>query len=348
MDIGRQLIRFILPGGYSLAIGAFYELVYEWAWKKPVHDMFSTTSSDPITTIGGALIIGFVVYEVYYAFYRPSIRLAIRLPLPCWDRNRRLRIGLRVRALCPCTIYTADIGGTVLRGLDTVPNAMEALRNSCDLAADDDLAVLPSASDERELERRTTWFQNRTHAMLNLLHLPTDAKGTALERSYRAIDDLYHTLGACRAALIAVSLAAGADVAARHRHAFDMYPGRSIGVTVFSLLMIFVSLRVIRVNRRNCWLALTATLRNGLRTWAILNPEIITQLAAAPLDGKGDDVEDSAEPSFMLGTRPYWRAPYSKRKRRRSHDALRRPAVERAPDGRTVDRRALDDEADAA
>jgi len=45
------------------------------------------------------------------------------------------------------------------------------------------------------------------------------------------------------------------------------------------LMLIWGSHRVIQVNRRRRWVAMTDQLRNDLRAWALRHPQLLSQLA---------------------------------------------------------------------
>ncbi len=315
MEAGRQLIRYVLPGGYALLVAAVYEEVFSWAWGIPVHEIISTAKSSPVTTIGGAVIIGFVIYQLYYAFYRPVIPLPLRVRLPGWMRAwvRRLLPSWASRRLSSWArkvfqhrfwiltlgaVYTSDLGGAGLKGLAEVPWASEALKlpDSGDAAArvmevhgvhgaTQDLAewewskqAMPRTAAGRRYYTRI--LNQREQLFRMLLDLADDTGQPQIRRSYSELADIYHVLGACRAALISITAAAAVDIATKHAHEFSEHIVRSLGVAGVMLLLLVGSWYVIKVNRRDTWRTMTAQVASDLRIWGVRHAPLLEAIAA--------------------------------------------------------------------
>lgn len=275
MEARRQLLRYAIAGGYALMIGMFYEAVFGWAWKESV-EIVPTSKADSITTIGGAVAVGFVLYQLYSAFDRPPIEIVLRLKLPrCAPARLRVfssRLTLRLRLF-----DGADVSEKVLRALRDLPVAERALRHAfrCDVETG------RPCTDASLNERDSSGYApdeglNLLNSILNLTYSSGDGQ---IARSYAALEDIYHALGACHAALISISLATAVDIAATHRDAFAAHLGPSLAVTTLALLLLWGSHRVIKVNRRRRWLAMTDQLRNDLRAWALRHPQLLSELA---------------------------------------------------------------------
>jgi hypothetical protein len=168
----------------------------------------------------------------------------------------------------------------VLDALQEIPSVRRALAYAYGRAEADAAAEPlgePRSAHQIALEENT----NVLNSVLNLTYSSGDGQ---IARSYAALEDLYHALGACHAALIAVSLATALDILGAHRDAYLTHLGPSIAVTVLALLLIWGSHSVIKVNRRRRWAAMTHQLQNDLRAWALRHPQLLSQLAAESAD----------------------------------------------------------------
>jgi hypothetical protein len=276
MEARRQLIRYAITGSYAIMIGAFYEVVFGWAWKESVDEIIPTARADAITTIGGAVAVGFVLYQLYSAFERPYKQLQLTIRSPRWV-PAKLRKVADGRTLRLRFFGAVDVSGEVLHALHDLPMAERALRRAfgcgpntlvCRGQARSDA----QASDVQALDEGASLL----NSVLNLTYSSGDGQ---IARSYAALEDIYHALGACYAALIAISLTAALDVVAIHGRAYLDHLGPSLAVTGLALLLIWGSHRVIKVNRRRRWLAMTDQLSKDLRAWALRHPQLLSQLA---------------------------------------------------------------------
>lgn len=264
MEARRQVIRYAIAGGYALMIAAFYEATFGIAWKEQVEGLIPVSRADAFTTIGGAVAVGFVLYQLYSALDRPRMQIEVRLP---WRSRGAAGGGSRRGTVRLALFGKRDASGAVLDALREIPTVERALRHAYGTQA---------GEGERE--------QN-ADVLCSVLNLTYSSGDGQIARSYAALEDIYHALGACHAALVAISAATFLDILAAHGHTYVAHLGASIGVTVISLLLIWGSHRVIAINRRRRWNAMTHQLRNDLRAWALRHPQLLGQLAEG--DGEG-------------------------------------------------------------
>lgn len=262
MEARRQLIRYAITGGYALMIAAFNEAAFGVAWKEQVEGLIPITKADAFTTIGGAVAVGFVLYQLYSALDRPRVQLELAIPLP--RRLRPASQGDSRRGTLRLALFgERDASGAVLDSLCEIPTVAQALRHAYGTQAQAGVGEL----DENA---------NVLCSVLNLTYSSGDGQ---IARSYAALEDIYHALGACHAALVAISAATAADILAAHAHAYVSHLGASIVVTAISAMLIWGSHCVLKVNRQRRWNAMTHQLRNDLRAWALRHPQLLSQLA---------------------------------------------------------------------
>jgi hypothetical protein len=264
MDARRQLVRYAITGGYALMIGAFYEAVFGWAWKESVQGLIPITKADAFTTIGGAVAVGFVLYQLYSALDRPRAQFAITLPRWLSQPGRRDAAAWTLRLPL---FGERDTSREVLDALHEIPSVEQALRHAYGRRVDQ--AGVDHAAEIEE-------DSNVLSSVLNLTYCSGDGQ---IARSYAALEDIYHALGACHAALIAISAATALDILAAHGQSYISHLWPSIAVTVLALMLIWGSHCVIKVNRQRRWIAMTRQLRNDLRAWALRHPQLLRQLA---------------------------------------------------------------------
>lgn len=271
MDARRQLIRYAITGGYALMIGAFYEAVFGWAWKESVEGLIPISKADAFTTIGGAVAVGFVLYQLYSALDRPRAQLDLTIRAPRW-LSERFAILSKAWALYPPVFGERDFSGEILDALHAIPSVERALEHAYGRGG-------PLDGQERGLAAARDGHDEDASVLNSVLNLTYSSGDGQIARSYAALEDIYHALGACDAALFAISVATAIDIVATHSGAYAAHLGPSIAVTVLALLMIWGSHCVIRVNRRRRWSTMTHQLRNDLRAWALRHPHLLNQLA---------------------------------------------------------------------
>jgi hypothetical protein len=283
VEAGRQLIRYILPGGFAVLLAVLLELVFEWAWEADNRPIISHVFDDPLTAAGGTVILGFVLYQLYYAFYRPSVAM---VP-DNFVVTRRLREKWPHRWWCftPWWVrYTSDVGGAVLRGLANLPDVAIPLEQALELKYGLAEHPWPTAIQRRDVDGRVLYGDittERINAIRSIVNLTSSTGDTQIKRSYAELGDIYHALGACRATIISVGLAAIVYIPAVHGVQFTHHLVRCVGASVGSIFVLVVAWHVIRINRRDSWRTMTSQLRNDLRMWALRNPEVFVALALA-------------------------------------------------------------------
>lgn len=298
MEAGRQLIRYILPGGLAVLLAALFELIFEWAWEAHNRPIISRVFHDPLTAAGGTIILGFVLYQLYYAFYRPSVAV---LPdnFITWLHQKWPE---RWRCLTPWwVIYTSDVGGAVLKGLADVRGVATPLERALDLKHGLAEEPWPTAIEKRDIDGRSEYGDvliERSNAVRSILNLTNTTGDTQIKRSYAELGDIYHALGACRATIVAIGLAAVVYIPARHSGQFGDHLVRCVGASIACASLLAGAWHVIRVNRRDTWRTMTAQLRNDLRMWALRNPELLGALARA-LPGASDVAQQIAAPGAL-------------------------------------------------
>jgi hypothetical protein len=266
LDFGRQLIRFSLPGGLFGLLAAIYLELFRESWKvfgKP-EDAPHPSVLDPVTqnfiaTAIGLLIGGFLIYQLYYVFYRPRPRI-FGIPL---SRPK-------------------DRGGRILMPLNGITGLPTWIEEHFDARLP--TAILPHSLREPTEAQRSRWYENNALVRALLTYI-AEHGGGELKRDidYRA--DMYHALGACRLAATAAAPVAIVYVGvADHSSAF----GNLVGSACVAILAGLASgglYWVFRKNRKNAWYALTAQARQGLYSWFTTSeqsPTRITQAEATP------------------------------------------------------------------
>jgi hypothetical protein len=298
MEAGRQLIRYILPGGFAVLMAVLLELVFEWAWKADNKPIISHIFDDPLTAAGGTVILGFVLYQLYYAFYRPSVAiLPDNFALMKWLRQKWPH---RWWCFTPWWVrYTSDVGGAVLRGLANLPDVAGPLEQALELQHGLAEYDWPTGIRRRDVSGRELYSDittERINAVRSIVNLTSSTGDTQIKRSYAELGDIYHALGACRATIIAVGLAAVVYIPAVHSVQFGDHLVRCIGASAASLFVLLVAWHVIRINRRDSWRTMTAQLRNDLRMWALRNPKVFAALATCDSANGGTPVSQISAP----------------------------------------------------
>lgn len=281
----KHLIRYALPGGYGLLMAVVLEAVYGWAWHKHVEEVISTARADPLATIGGAVIVGYVVCElIYHQLSRPCVHLGMTAKLPAWaPAGLRRRFGERTLTLC--TVYGEDLGGKVFACLLSIPTMRRALEHAHGIDVADLSKQAPARCASRgERDAYARELGDRLCALHSLLRLAAATGEPDIQRNYAGQTDIYHAIGVSRVVLIAMSAVAAIDVAAKHRHAFVTHLGPSIGVTVVLLLMMWMTWRLMNANRRHRCEVMVRELVHDLRSWALRHPRQLETLAAADRD----------------------------------------------------------------
>jgi hypothetical protein len=312
----EQLVRYALPGGYGLLTAIVCEAVYGWAWRQSVGELISTARSDPILTAGGAVIVGFVIYELIYRLLdRRCIHLDVAVRLPAWTpESWRRRFG--ERALTLCTIYADDLGGEVFASLHDIPPIRRALEQAHGV----DFTDLPGKAPRRgasqaEREAYAGKLSQRLFALHSLLRQASATGEPEIERNYARHADDFHAVGVSRATLIAISVTVAIVIIAKHWHAFVTHLAPSLGVTAMLLAVIWLALRAMSANRRHLWEVTTGELIHDLRNWALRHPQQLAPLAATHYDDYAVSATSRRSPRARAEPyspgRPFWPRPRS-------------------------------------
>jgi hypothetical protein len=273
VEAGRQFIRYVLPGGLAVLIAAIFEVLYGWAWETNLVQVINVAKENPLTTVGGAVILGFALYQLYYAFYRPIVRVR----LPSLHRDRLIY-----------PIKTSDVGGAVLKHLQGDEIAERAIVGGCKLEwGIGEWEWKPVIRSAQERIDYVDALSERNSAVRTLLNLTSDTGDTHIKESYTELADIYHALGACRAALGTMFSVALVVVAVEHNGQFGEHLARSILATAAALVLGGGAWYTIRVNRRDTLRTMTAQLGNDLRIWARRNQLLLTTLVGGGEPGAG-------------------------------------------------------------
>lgn len=242
MDAGRQLVRYSLPGGLFAIIATFVELAFHWAWRERLNSTFTVLSESALLTATGIVLLGFVLYQLYYATYRPVLRVP-------WSQK---------------PIYTHDRGGAVLEGLRDVPGAFEAIKRSHGVT--DDIGYLPPGKPD-DGTYHDQWYRN-AHVVRSLINsIATSGGFSEIKRDYVALTDIYHALGACRIAIGLASLATATHIAVSGGNRMSHHPLRCVAVAVTCTGLVWITYKVCHRNRKDTYHTMTKGLSTDLRLW---------------------------------------------------------------------------------
>src|ERR1700689_4751566 len=245
MELGKQLIRYSLPGGVFVGLVAVFGLLFRWGWHDKPSVAFSPITSDGLATAVGVVILGFIIYQFYYSMHQPIVRF----PLP-----RFIRFG-----------RTFDRGGWILAGLSTnkthnkkllaeikkVQGIKGPLRNAHDMHSDS--------------KYHDQWYRNM-HAVRSLLNATRITGDGRIRDDYVALGDTYHILGACRISTLFAGVAALVH-AVLYYNLVEHHPYRSLGAFVGGLYIAALWLRVVQHNRNDTLHTMRRQVRRDLRMW---------------------------------------------------------------------------------
>lgn len=263
------MIRFAVPGGYAVMIGLFEEALFGWAWKTHVSELVSASPSDALSTIGGAVIIGFLLWVIYRAL----------------DHRR--------------ASSSADLGSGALERLADIPGVEAALERAYGPLAYG-LGPVPAYLDRK---RRAEIHDERIDAVRSLLRLACKTGDQEIASSYNDQVNWYHVFGACRTTVVVIVLAAALLVAFKHGHAFAANLDRSLLVSLVSVGLGCFAWPAFGALRQRTRSSMTRQLVNDLRVWAMRNPQIWAELAAAERGVDGGEHRDLPAPAEMLARR---------------------------------------------
>jgi len=210
MDAARQLLRYSIPGSVFILALVLMQAALNLAQGDRVRDVSASVSSGiTLATAAASLPIGFLVYQIYFGRYRAfALWVAARTDrgavvlghLTCGQRltlhhdtGQRFdcRTGTRTRRGLLLSVRPLRLDRRWLEGPCTTNDWC-----SCHLTR-------PRYGDQSPRQAyRTKWAIN-WQVVMSLLDLyGNDPRYAAVKREYTSLSDLYHSLGASRAALV--------------------------------------------------------------------------------------------------------------------------------------------------
>lgn len=230
------------------------DFLSRWAWRDKPSAAFHFVAGDGFATAVGIVILGFIVYQFYYAMHQPIVRF----PLP-----RSIRFG-----------RTFDRAGWILGGLSTdkARNRQILTEIKAVQGISGPLGYAGRISNDRKYHER--WYRNN-HAVRSLLSATTTTGDARIRDDYVALGDIYHILGACRIATLFAFVVAAIH-AGLHSTLVLHHPYRSVGAGVGSLYIVAFWLRIVQHNRDDTLHTMRRQLRRDLRMWLARHPEYLT------------------------------------------------------------------------
>ena len=267
MDAARQVLRFSIPGSVYLLLTAGLIL----GGRILQHDTLAEVSvalrenATALLAILTAIPLGFILYQVYYTTFRP-----FRLLGPVWGR-RWVRLDRGSRVLRELTLEQRELCEMVLdirlecsRAYNPPEGRVARLLRVRRLSQEfvDERSSLKAANEAY----RERWYRNWDVVRALVEIYGARESGVGLKSEYTTISDVYHALGACRAAVwlawISAAIVATVYVAAGEGEVARALIAVAVGAAVCA------SFDVVLANtRRKTWKSVEALLKYGLR-WA--------------------------------------------------------------------------------
>jgi hypothetical protein len=281
MDAARQLIRYSIPGGVFAVLLIVFDLVFHAFWHSKPNVTFFVVTDNGFATAAGIVIIGFMIYQFYYAMHQPIVRF----PVP------RVKFG-----------RTYDRAGWVLTGLGDVAGFLDRLKaiqgidgplGYIDRYFDytketrgpwaTTLYVFRNHKGDKEYTER--WYRN-VHAMRSLINITTTDGQTRIKDDYVALGDIYHALGACRISIGLSLFVTGLQfiVVDYVRYSQHFVTG-SIFATATCIVVAGFLLRIVQHNRQDTLHTMKRQLRRDLRTWIAQHPDFLQPVPVDPANG---------------------------------------------------------------
>jgi len=99
--------------------------------------------------------------------------------------------------------------------------------------------------------------------------------GGEIKRDYTLLNDIYHSLGACRLALILSLVTTASYALAQHGPQSTNHPWRTMIATVVILACAAFMFSVFQRNRSDTWMTMTRQVRRDLRWWCKTHPQFL-------------------------------------------------------------------------
>ena len=284
MDAGRQILRYSIPGAVLLLHAVLLHFVFRTFQGAPPSETSGAVSASigPIVAVLATIPVGFIVYQLYYFNYAPTVKLVPRR----WKSHlvRRDR-GAEVLAQLPSAqlhelreVFGAELDIEEVH--EEVPKASLLRHPAHSLFYR--LHLLQLSDDwnedleESEREKRfcTRWYEN-WDVMRALVDVAGADANTQLKQEYTTLSDLYHAIGASRAAVVIAFFVAAIDLAAHPTRIGDHPVGSASGfaaIFAISLALWWVFHRA----RGNTWRSASRSLGLGLR-WFYFNRQKLVE-----------------------------------------------------------------------
>ena len=269
MDAARQVLRFSIPGSIYLLLLAGLVI----GGRLLQHDTLAEVSealrenATALLAFLASIPLGFVLYQVYYSTYRP-----FRIMGPPWGRRWvRIDRGSRVLRELPLEQVELCEEALELKDLEFAPGAyyppvgwfarLLRVRRLSREFVDEHGSI-----DEANAAYRERWYRNWDILRALVEIYATQQNTVGFKGEYTTLSDVYHALGACRAAIwlawltstVAVAIYVPATGGSFRRGIMSIVGGAAVCV-IFDL--------VLANTRRKTWKSIEALLRYGLR-WA--------------------------------------------------------------------------------
>jgi hypothetical protein len=271
MDAARQLIRYSIPGGVFAVLLILFDLIFHAFWhSKPNVTFFAVTGSG-FATAAGIIILGFIIYQFYYAMHQPIVRF----PFP------RIKLG-----------RTYDRAGWILTGLTDVDGFLERVKEMQGITGPLDYidryfddprtersrfatTIYAFRNHERDKEYTERWYIN-VHAMRSLINITTSDGQTRIKDDYVALGDIYHALGACRISIGLSLFVTGIQyiVVDYSQYSAHLVVASTCAAAACVIIVGFM-LRIVQHNRQDTLHTMKRQLRRDLRSWIAQHPDFL-------------------------------------------------------------------------
>ena len=319
MNSPSQLVRLSIPGSLYLlfSLGSYAGLRLAWSDGLDDLEVFNETTA-AIAVIAASVPIGFVVYQLYYWAYGPTIvgSLVNR------DLGRDALTALpepivqQLRTLCNTRIDLRRHHQPVwkrVRILRLDHDALESHYKARPPQVGLDAPPWEFEEDERSVKRiyKANWYENwdTFRAVLDLVSY----KGMPEPKhDFRLLYDIYHALGATRVALVLGTISGLIYGWGAHRGRFEGHLAASAIAVGLLIATTFGLLYVLHRARRSTWKSAIKKVGLDLR-WAFAQPSLQDCLPKA--NGFTPRRDLRREPEKRLEPMEGWQGPGRRRAR---------------------------------
>lgn len=264
MDFGRQIIRYSIPGGVFGFLTALLLVMIRITWYIASADEIRTENIDPadkprpiLTVIGevldplttnllvsviGMLIAGYLIYQIYYRYYKPSPRI----------------LSYRLWRFQPL-----DRGGEILANFFDAEGAEGWVKDQLHIEGDFEVV---QAEKVRTDDEKLAWYRHND-IVRSLVNFTAQSGNTGVKDDYGYRSDVYHSLGACRLAVLLSGICGILYVFLGAAFDFAVSFERTLVSGVLVLVVCVYLIRVFDRNREKSWHAITQQVGNDLAMW---------------------------------------------------------------------------------